>query len=589
MQAKEAELNKDLPNRIARLEADLELNVKKVEQANREALNQMERAKAIQQKYEIESNQHAAVVEQLKTVCEQLVQSKSEVETTLRELANQADEMENLKLDKKLLEKRLELKQMDVEKIKEARDKSTIQVMKTNAEFNNTQIKMKEEVRLAKEEIGQLKTKLVNVMKKHLSDLHRFQELKMKYEKLVQENRKNCANLATLQAEKIKDQECVKIKNQEFVKIKDELEKAKQTIEIDNKHFHLLSTKQQQTASVNAQNSAVSLVNKPIKQLQIHNIYAIATDMLADHHNNKESDWSEFPCSNCKMSVEKGFHCDECQDFQLCILCHKKDEHQHKMEKFGFGLNRSKSNSTDLQEERKSRVDRRVISLVHSFNCSDANCLEPFCRTMKMAVAHNVVCYTKTLGVTKGSPIPQISCVVCRQLVGLIICHAKHCTNLECYKPYCKNLKKKINNRSNKNLSEFQKDVARLQTKLCNPNLEPLGPRIQNRVFLSAASSSNSKQDINQNQLQSTPPVVKIFPLAVNNVVTHSAPTLIGSVNSAIPSPAPAANTYEESLKRVQDHVALLIHAHKCQEGVNQANQLVRSPTFCRLGTCNFN
>ena len=249
MQAKEAELNKDLPNRIARLEADLELNVKKVEQANREALNQMERAKAIQQKYEIESNQHAAVVEQLKTVCEQLVQSKSEVETTLRELANQNYEMKKLKCDKKLLEKRLELEQMDVEKIKEARDKSTIQVVKTNAEFIKTQIKLQEEVRLAKEETAQFKTELSKVMDKHLNELHhlrnyktQLEELEIKHEKLVQENGKNCADLATLQAEKIKDQE--------FVKIKDELEKAKQTIEMLNKHFHLPSTKQQQTASV---------------------------------------------------------------------------------------------------------------------------------------------------------------------------------------------------------------------------------------------------------------------------------------------------------------------------------------------------
>ena len=614
MQAKEAELNKDLPNRIARLEADLELNVKKVEQANREALNQMERAKAIQQKYEIESNQHAAVVEQLKTVCEQLVQSKSEVETTLRELANQNYEMKKLKCDKKLLEKRLELEQMDVEKIKEARDKSTIQVVKTNAEFIKTQIKLQEEVRLAKEETAQFKTELSKVMDKHLNELHhlrnyktQLEELEIKHEKLVQENGKNCADLATLQAEKIKDQE--------FVKIKDELEKAKQTIEMLNKHFHLPSTKQQQTASVvlnqpllstrnvtptlspqpiirvnemerrNVPNAAVSLINnRPIRQLQIHNLNAIATDMLADLDNKKESDWSEFPCSNCKMSVEMGFYCGECQDFQLCILCNKKGEHQHKMEKFGFDLNRSNSNSKDILEDRKSRVDRRIISLVHSRNCSDAFCPELFCRTMKAVVAHNVVCHSKaSSGALKRIPISQIRCVVCRQLVGLFICHAKHCNDLECCKPYCSNLKKKIDLSSKKNLPEFQKDESLPQTNLGNPNLKPLGPQIQNRVFLSAASSSNSKQDINQNQLQSTPPVVKIFPLAVNNVVTHSAPTLIGSVNIAIPSPAPAANTYEESLKRVQDHVALLIHAHKCQKGVNQANQSVRSPTFCRF------
>lgn len=563
---KEAEQKKDLPNQIARLEADLELMAKKVEQsqeselkANREALNQKERAKETQEKYEIELNHHAADVEQLKNVCEQLVQSKSQVANVLWELTNHATpgEMKKLQRDKELLQKRLEQAQMELEKMKEVREKITIHVMTTNAELMTRQTKLTEEIRLAKEETRQLKLKSAEAMVKHLNELHNFrdykmqlEELKIKYDKLVNENEKCCANLAASQAEQIK--------SQEIVKIKFELEKAKQDIEKLE-------------------------INKPIKpiQIQIHYFNALVTDLLAELHNKKESDWFVYSCSNCKSRVEMGFHCGECENFQLCILCHKKDEHQHKMDQFGFDLDRNKSSSPsmDLQEARKSRVDRRILSLVHSFNCSVANCVEPFCRTMKTVIAHHFVCYAKSsAGSTKGSCSLQIRCVVCRQLVGLFILHANRCSDLECKKPYCSNVKKKMIGFSKNNLLEQQKKVSPRQKKQENPNLEPLGSQMQNRVSVTATTTSSpelSKQDLNKKQLESGS--VK-FPLAVDNVI-HSASTSIGSVSSET-TYSPAADNYEESLQRVQVHVALLIHAQKCQEGVNQANDTVRSPAL---------
>jgi len=513
--SKEAEQNKDVPNRIARLEADLELMAKKIEQAKeseakaqKEALNQVERAKETEKKYEMELKQHSIDVKQLKAAREQLLESKSQLATVLRELSNRTtpDVIEKIQRDKELLEKRLEQAQTELDEIKETREKITTVMMKANAEFVTLQIKLQEEVRAAKEESQQLKSKLAETIAKHFNELHRFrsyksqfEELKIEFDKLILEKEKCSANLAAAQSVQIKDQESAQNKA-ELEKAKPEVIKRKLyhpclssteqqivPVVVNQQHptaQHVTSTSSNPTKEHNVQNVVVPNVRKAIKQLQIGNFHAIASDMLAENNNNKDFDRFVYPCNNCKWPVETGLYCGECEEFRLCFLCHRKDGHHHKVEKFGFDLDRqtSPSDNKDLAEDRKSRIDRRILWFVHSFHCSIANCLEPFCRTMKEVVTHNLACRTKALiGKVKRSPKLQIRCLVCRQLVGLIISHAKHCTDPECSKPYCSNMKKKITNSLSKNnLSKPTKKVFPPPKKQGNPNLKQLGSRIKN-------------------------------------------------------------------------------------------------------------
>jgi hypothetical protein len=623
---KEAERNTDVSNRIARLEADLEFMTKQIKQAKeseakarKETLNQTERAKRTEEKYELELKQHSSDVKQLKAAHEQLAQSRSQLAKVLRQLSNRSppDLIEKLQRDKELLEKRLEQVQTEMDEIKEAREKSTLQVMRVNAESVALKITLQEEIRSAKEESQQLKTKLTETMAKHINELHRFrnyktqfEELKIEFDKLILEKEECSANLAAVQAAQIKDQE--------IAKNKAELEKANPKIVKQEMHQPCLSSTKQQNVPVvanqqhpaaqhvtstltpqqviqrnptnkcNVQNVVVQNVGNPYKQLQIFNFNAIAADMLVELHNNNGNVVQfVYPCNNCKRPAETGFYCGECDDFKLCFLCHKKDGHHHKMEKFGFELDRINSSShlKDVTEDRISRIDRRILSFVHSFYCIIDYCLEPFCRTMKEVVAHNLACHAKTsIGEFKGSPKLQSRCLVCRQLVGLIISHAHNCTDLECSKPYCSNVKKKIkNNLFLDNLFKSTRKALPPPKKLGNPNLEPLGSRNKNQIPINTTTTSSadlSKKDLSKKPLPDKSPADD-FPRAVHSVI--QAPTSSGSVDSGIVVSSPTAINYAENLKRIQENVALVIHAHKCLQGVNQANESVRSLTLYYL------
>lgn len=607
---KEAERNTDVSNRIARLEADLEIMTKQIKQAKeseakarKETWNQIERAKRTEEKYELELKQHSSDVKQLKAAHEQLAQSRSQLANVLRQLSNRTtpDLIEKLQRDKELLEKRLEQVQTEMDEIKEAREKSTLHVMRVNAESVALKIILQEEVRSAKEESQQLKTKLAETMTKHINELHRFrnyktqfEELKIEFDKIILEKEKCSANLAAVQAAQIKDQEIAKNKvgleksNPKIVKQKmnhpcpSSTKQQSVPVDANQQHpaaQHVTSTLTPQqviqrnpTNECNVQN-VVQNVGKPNKHLQIFNFNAIASDMLAElHNNNGNVDQFVYPCNNCKWPVETGFYCGECEDFKLCFRCHKKDGHHHKMDKFGFELDKINSSShlKDVTGDRKSRIDRRILSFVHSFYCIIDYCLEPFCRTMKEVVAHNLACHAKTsIGEVKGSPKLQSRCLVCRQLVGLIISHAKRCTDPECSKPHCSNVKKKIKNTPFLNsLFKSTMKVFPPPKKQGNPNLEPLGSRNKNQIPVNATTTSSA--DLKTKQLPDKSPA-------------DNFPRGTGSVDSGIVISSPTAITYAENLKRIQDNVALVIHALKCLQGVNQANETVRSLTLYYL------
>jgi hypothetical protein len=145
-------------------------------------------------------------------------------------------------------------------------------------------------------------------------------------------------------------------------------------------------------------------------------------------------------------------------------------------------------------------------------------------------------------------------------------------------------VKKKIkNNLFLDNLFKSTRKALPPPKKLGNPNLEPLGSRNKNQIPINTTTTSSadlSKKDLSKKPLPDKSPADD-FPRAVHSVI--QAPTSSGSVDSGIVVSSPTAINYAENLKRIQENVALVIHAHKCLQGVNQANESVRSLTLYYL------
>ncbi|XP_072125314.1 CREB-binding protein [Mobula birostris] len=160
--------------------------------------------------------------------------------------------------------------------------------------------------------------------------------------------------------------------------------------------------------------------------------------MLVELHNQGQ-DRFVYTCNECKHHVETRWHCTVCEDYDLCVNCYNVKGHEHKMVKWGLGLDDESSNQPDPlskspQESRRLSIQRCIQSLVHACQCRNANCSLPSCQKMKRVVQHTKGCKRKTNG----------GCPVCKQLIALCCYHAKHCQENKCPVPFCLNIKHKL-------------------------------------------------------------------------------------------------------------------------------------------------
>ncbi|XP_033908960.1 CREB-binding protein-like isoform X1 [Acipenser ruthenus] len=159
--------------------------------------------------------------------------------------------------------------------------------------------------------------------------------------------------------------------------------------------------------------------------------------MLVELHNQGQ-DRFVYTCNECKHHVETRWHCTVCEDYDLCVSCHNTKGHEHKMVKWGLGLddesNQGGEASKSPQESRRLSIQRCIQSLVHACQCRNANCSQPSCLKMKRVVQHTKGCKRKTNG----------GCPVCKQLIALCCYHAKHCQENKCPVPFCLNIKHKL-------------------------------------------------------------------------------------------------------------------------------------------------
>ncbi|XP_053131902.1 CREB-binding protein isoform X2 [Hemicordylus capensis] len=160
--------------------------------------------------------------------------------------------------------------------------------------------------------------------------------------------------------------------------------------------------------------------------------------MLVELHTQGQ-DRFVYTCNECKHHVETRWHCTVCEDYDLCINCYNAKSHEHKMVKWGLGLDddshsQGEQQSKSPQESRRLSIQRCIQSLVHACQCRNANCSLPSCQKMKRVVQHTKGCKRKTNG----------GCPVCKQLIALCCYHAKHCQENKCPVPFCLNIKHKL-------------------------------------------------------------------------------------------------------------------------------------------------
>ncbi|ESO09433.1 hypothetical protein HELRODRAFT_168416 [Helobdella robusta] len=163
--------------------------------------------------------------------------------------------------------------------------------------------------------------------------------------------------------------------------------------------------------------------------------------MLYELHTQGKDNFV-YTCNICKAAVETHYHCEVCNDFDLCVPCYQQEGHHHKMEKLGgFDLNENQlSNSTSSTDQegprdvRKVAIDRCITALVHACQCRDANCRLNSCYKMKRIMNHMKICKRKN---NRG-------CSICRQLIALCCYHAKHCQENKCLVPLCAPIKQKL-------------------------------------------------------------------------------------------------------------------------------------------------
>lgn len=233
--------------------------------------------------------------------------------------------------------------------------------------------------------------------------------------------------------------------------------------------------------------------------------------MMYELHNQGQ-DRFVYTCNHCKTHVETRYHCQECDDFDLCTSCFKSEGHPHKMIKLGLDLEdgvSTESKNLNPQEARKQSIQRCIQSLVHASQCRDANCRLPSCQKMKRVLSHTKSCKKKNNG----------GCAICKQLIALCCYHARNCKEQRCVVPYCSNIKQKLRQQEMQQRFQQQQLMKRRMQQMnarmisCgNPQQAASTPQpVQSPIHTSQPSVKPSAQGPSPNVMKAIAQVILLW------------------------------------------------------------------------------
>uniref|UniRef100_A0AA85KJY4 histone acetyltransferase n=1 Tax=Trichobilharzia regenti TaxID=157069 RepID=A0AA85KJY4_TRIRE len=150
-----------------------------------------------------------------------------------------------------------------------------------------------------------------------------------------------------------------------------------------------------------------------------------------------------YNCNVCGAQIETRWHCNDCEEYDLCSRCYKTENHPHPMVQYGLGIDEDSSTNEESGDrpsgagtipDRRSSVEGCIRSLLHACQCRDANCRMQTCAQMKRVLCHTRNCTKKATN----------SCLLCRQLLSLLWHHARCCEESKCPVPFCSNIKYRV-------------------------------------------------------------------------------------------------------------------------------------------------
>uniref|UniRef100_A0A669PIS7 histone acetyltransferase n=1 Tax=Phasianus colchicus TaxID=9054 RepID=A0A669PIS7_PHACC len=259
--------------------------------------------------------------------------------------------------------------------------------------------------------------------------------------------------------------------------------------------------------------------------------------MLVELHTQGQ-DRFVYTCNECKHHVETRWHCTVCEDYDLCINCYNTKSHDHKMVKWGLGLDdesnsQGEQQSKSPQESRRLSIQRCIQSLVHACQCRNANCSLPSCQKMKRVVQHTKGCKRKTNG----------GCPVCKQLIALCCYHAKHCQENKCPVPFCLNIKHKLRQQQIQHRLQQAQLMRRRMATMNTRNVPQQSLPSPTSATPGTPTQQPSTPQTPQPPPQPQPSPVSMSPAGFPNVSRTQPPTTVstGKPTNPVAAPPPPA------------------------------------------------
>ncbi|KAL3316602.1 hypothetical protein Ciccas_004748 [Cichlidogyrus casuarinus] len=183
--------------------------------------------------------------------------------------------------------------------------------------------------------------------------------------------------------------------------------------------------------------------------------------MLYDIHNLDKP--ALYTCNKCSLTLDYRWHCQQCEEFDLCQKCKDEFGHEHPLKKLGpedakAGDERQDPLGTQSSNEKLQRLTQ---AFTHSINCRDSNCRQQMCSNLKRLLAHL-------------KQHQDRNCVNCRRVMICSAFHCKTCNVPNCSFPMCAQMKQTMRNNQLQQRAQQSKLVRRrmamMQRSMSNNN-----------------------------------------------------------------------------------------------------------------------
>ncbi|CAH8549489.1 unnamed protein product [Heterobilharzia americana] len=299
-----------------------------------------------------------------------------------------------------------------------------------------------------------------------------------------------------------------------------------------------------------------------------------------------------YNCNVCGAQIETRWHCNECEEYDLCSRCYKTENHPHPMVQYGLGIDEDsganeepgdRPSGTGTTPDRRSSIEGCIRSLLHACQCRDANCRMQTCAQMKRVLCHTRNCTKKATN----------SCLLCRQLLSLLWHHARCCEESKCPVPFCSNIKYRVKQKQLQQRLQQNKLLRRRISTMHRGSLptsesQPLTQNCPTSVVASASGSLNPGSINSVRQTQSpNHPSLSTNPIRNTQLPTPTANSTEKPSGNATPMGFQSQNSQVQQQGPVLLSVGNSQYSHPPRTPapaiVSQANQgaAPRPPVVC--------